>query len=212
MPSKYLIYALSDPRTDEVRYVGKSCSGMARPRQHTYPSFLKKYEHLHLYRWVNKLLGVGLQPQVEIVEELAGPEGLAEVERFWIEQFLAWGFRLTNLTAGGDGASGRIMTSATKEKIAATKRGKKRPEISLLNKARGHRPPSNKGRVLSEAVRVVNSRAHGGRPFVDQYGTVYATTHQAARILGLRQGNVVSVLKGRYKHTGGYIFQYLEQT
>lgn len=34
---RHLIYALVDSQTQEVRYVGRSSSGLARPKAHMYP-------------------------------------------------------------------------------------------------------------------------------------------------------------------------------
>lgn len=33
--SRFLIYGLVDPRTNEVRYVGRSSSGLVRPKHHS---------------------------------------------------------------------------------------------------------------------------------------------------------------------------------
>ena len=37
-------------------------------------------------------------------------------------------------------------------------------------------------------------------------------TNECARQLGLTHGNITSVLKGRYKQTGGYTFKYKEES
>jgi hypothetical protein len=42
VPSKFFVYGLFDPRTNEVRYVGKTCCGMKRPKGHVTPSVLKR--------------------------------------------------------------------------------------------------------------------------------------------------------------------------
>jgi hypothetical protein len=38
---QYIIYGLVDPETEELRYIGKSSTGMSRPKKHFYPSTLK---------------------------------------------------------------------------------------------------------------------------------------------------------------------------
>jgi len=40
--SKYIIYGLSHPLTNEIRYIGKSCKGMERPGEHMNPGNLKR--------------------------------------------------------------------------------------------------------------------------------------------------------------------------
>lgn len=42
LKSKFLIYGLTDPITDELRYIGRSSSGLNRPRQHLAPSVYNK--------------------------------------------------------------------------------------------------------------------------------------------------------------------------
>ena len=42
MPSKFLIYGLVDPRDGQLRYVGKSTSGLRRPRSHWYPRVIRE--------------------------------------------------------------------------------------------------------------------------------------------------------------------------
>ena len=38
---KYIVYGLIDPRTDQLFYIGKSCSGTKQMRRHTQPWSLK---------------------------------------------------------------------------------------------------------------------------------------------------------------------------
>lgn len=41
--------------------------------------------------------------------------------------------------------------------------------------------------------------------------TEFYGSNECARQVGLSQGNITSVLKGRYKQTGGYTFKYLNE-
>jgi len=70
-----------------------------------------------------------------------------------------------------------------------------------VDKRFGERPPD----VVERAS------APRRKPIVDQNGVVYPGVNAAARQLGLSPGNIVSVLKGVYKQTGGYIFKYFEE-
>ncbi len=186
MASKFLIYTLSDPRTDEVRYVGKSCSGMKRPRNHRSPSNIESFTHKN--NWLRSI--VPLKPVIEVVEEFSNPDGLVDAERFWIAQFRAWGFKLTNGTDGGDGLCGTIHSPETRARIGA----------------------GNRGKVRSEENRISISRGLGARAFVDQHGTVYQTRAEAVQRLGVHPSAVTAVLKGRRKSTGGYTFTYQTQS
>ncbi len=123
MISKFLVYALTDPRDGTVRYIGKSSSGLQRAQHHATPQKLKK-DKTYKGNWIRSLLSLGLRPSIEVVEELPIRDLLADTERFWIAQFRAWGFRLTNLTSGGDGCAS-FRTESHKRKISAAHKGKK---------------------------------------------------------------------------------------
>ena len=127
MSSRFLIYALSDPRTGDVRYVGKTeWEGNRRFNHHMYrarwmvdgkPKFRQ-----HVYCWIRSL--GGLAPVMEVVEECGDHTSLVEAEQFWIEQFRAMGFRLTNHTVGGEGAFGYRHTDDAKRRMSEAKVGR----------------------------------------------------------------------------------------
>ena len=64
--SKFIIYGLTDPRTGEVRYVGKSTSGMNRPRAHRWPTHMRL--NTHTAAWVRKLHSLGLTYGIDVIE------------------------------------------------------------------------------------------------------------------------------------------------
>ena len=96
------IYTLSHPLTNEIRYVGLTRKTLEeRLRGH-----LKSKDKVHRNFWIKKLLKEGLKPKIELIEEVDDDIG-PETEIFWISMFKLWGFRLCNLTEGG-------QTSTTK--------------------------------------------------------------------------------------------------
>lgn len=134
------IYALADPRTEAVRYVGQTSNGMRRPRYHFSPS--KSSGGTHSGNWIKSLRSVGLRPSVRILEEVP-VDDLNLAEMFWIAQAKGIGWDLTNHTDGGGGLRGFRHNEKTKERIRAANTGKKRsPEtralIGLLAKGRTH--------------------------------------------------------------------------
>lgn len=167
MPKRhFLIYALTDPRTGEIRYIGKSSSGLARPQEHG-------GRHLPRDRsrkgdWIRALQKDGLSYGVSVLEEFPSNDGVDPAEIRWIAYGRSQGWDLTNLTDGGDGCFGRKMSEAgraklrarkfspeTREKIAASKRGKKQPWLVARNIA-------NRGRKASEETRAKLSVARKG--------------------------------------------------
>ena len=122
--STLVIYTLSDPRTGEVRYVGKTNDPHKR-----YVGHINQKLRCHKTNWVQELLGQSLKPVMEILEEFDGTkEDWQEIEKFWIETLRFYGCRLTNQTPGGDGCVNNPgpSTPEHKAKIGNALRGKKK--------------------------------------------------------------------------------------
>jgi hypothetical protein len=99
------IYTLSDPITNEVRYIGQTKHSLEeRLRGH-----LKGKGKTYRVHWINSLKNKGLVPNIELIEEVDKSIG-SQTEIYWISMFRFWGFNLTNLTDGGE-------TSTTKNII-----------------------------------------------------------------------------------------------
>jgi len=147
-----IIYFLVDPRTDEIRYVGKTNQKLeARITSH-----MRDKENSHKVHWLNQLKPLGLRPRGAILSFVNEGECWKEQEIYWIAKLKEMGARLTNNTIGGDGVSG--VTGASKERMMATWRGRKHnPEtIQKLKIARAKR-------VTSEETRRKMSETRKGR-------------------------------------------------
>lgn len=93
------IYTLSDPTTNIVKYVGKTINPKMRYR--TYIKQAKNGTRNNLViNWVKSLLKNNLEPKLEIIDEIDG--SWEWLEQYWISQFKTWGFKLKNMTDGGD--------------------------------------------------------------------------------------------------------------
>ena len=130
-----LIYALADPRTGDIRYIGQSSVGPARARQHTYPSRMRRDARLHSTRWLSGLLRSGRMPQISVLEEVPLAD-LDSAEGFWIAQGRGLGWPLTNLTGGGGGRRGFTLSIETRAKIGAAQRGRKRAPLGAEHRAK----------------------------------------------------------------------------
>lgn len=122
------IYALCDPRTLEVRYVGKADDPYRRYCQH----LIDKYP-CHKNRWISSILLIGLNPILQILEQ-CDDSIWQERERNWIAFENKIGCRLTNETSGGEGYSlGHIVSERAKNAIRVSHMGNnnpaKKPEI-----------------------------------------------------------------------------------
>ena len=95
------IYGLFDPRTDELRYVGKTeVDFRVRLTKHLNEAKSNRSQD-HKNRWIRKLLSLGLSPQIEVFE--SAPSDINEAERWHISYWKFLGCRLTNCGQGGDG-------------------------------------------------------------------------------------------------------------
>lgn len=99
---KTFIYTLSDPITEEVRYVGK-----ANNIKNRYNGHLIDKSFTYKANWIKSLLNKGLKPEIEIIDEVLESEW-KYWEVFYINLYKSWGFNLTNSTEGGDGIGGEV--------------------------------------------------------------------------------------------------------
>jgi len=229
---RYVVYAFSDPRTNEVRYIGKTAGSLhRRVKRHLAANSLK--EPTHKNNWLRNLLTTGTRPVIDVLETCAAAEDLLEAERFHIAYWRAIGARLTNGTDGGDGlmAGARRPRSVCEQISRSHKKRLDQPEaLARLVSHIKAVAVSRRGAKLSDATKAQMSAAHtrrprkpwseehrraisrgkGGRSVVDGAGTIYATAKIAAQTLGLNPGCISQVLSGRNRHTGGHTFRYVD--
>lgn len=119
---KTYIYTLECPITNEIRYVGKTIDINKRYYQHISLSKLKKIKNKHLSNWILTLANKQVLPKIEIIDETDSIDW-EWLEQYWISQFKTWGFRLVNLTMGGEGFRGN-HSKETKLKLSKSHKGK----------------------------------------------------------------------------------------
>ena len=108
------IYGLVDPRTSELRYVGKTVFGLPlRLRQHINDARRGRVD-IWRFRWINELTRCGLVPEIFELEYTRGD--WQEAEQFWIAYFRFIGASLVNATAGGDGLQSFSHSNDTRKK------------------------------------------------------------------------------------------------
>lgn len=222
-----IIYALRDSETNEIRYIGKSVKGIARPREHWRVRHKPKYNTMHVYRWLRKCIN---PPIVQILEVCQTKSELSIREQIWIAVYSATG-RLTNMTKGGDGTVGKRHSEETKQKLSLAKKGKPSPlrgkkmseeqKAKLKNKVvtdearkacskaqkRRMQRPEERQKVLIELEKQRELRK---KPIICSNGVIYESVREAARQLNVASPNIIAVLKGRYRQAHGYTFKYVE--
>jgi group I intron endonuclease len=137
-----LIYTLSDPRTNEVRYVGKTIKSLAeRLNNHVHSSKTLKD---HRAKWIQSLLKDGEYPIIEVLDTCCETDWQS-IEKFWIITLKFLGVRLVNQNEGGCGNNGFSFSDASKAKISRSLTGKKQSPETIEKRASKMR-----GRKLSQ--------------------------------------------------------------
>ena len=172
MAIKHIIYALTDPETADVRYIGRSSSGMKRPLSYNVDSMARNKDgswkrNTRVFHWVRSVLARGMKVDCvvleyrppEIVDKNETNKWLDDHEKKAISHYRGIFARLTNLTDGGEGITGCSATPERKAKIGAANKGKRRSsEQKALMSA------SAKIRCNDPEYRKKISAAHKGLP------------------------------------------------
>lgn len=116
-----IIYALCDPITHEIRYVGKTQMGLPKRMARHHGDKTSTYRG----KWLRSLKEQGIKPVVHVLEETCE---WVEAEQFWIAYFKSLGARLANATLGGEGSCGFKATLETRAKLSAIHKGHKMSE------------------------------------------------------------------------------------
>lgn len=96
---KTKIYILIDPCNGEVRYVGKTI----RKPKHRLTEHNSGQCGAYTRNWIKSLQGIGESPIMEVIDEVGKDWEFWEMH--YISLYKSWGFKLTNISIGGDKSS-----------------------------------------------------------------------------------------------------------
>ena len=96
---KQFIYTLTDPISNDIKYIGKTKNPKDRLQRHMSPYSLKQ-SWQSKNKWLKNLKNNGLKPIMELLDE-GDENNIDDLEIYWIAQFKTWGFNLKNETEGG---------------------------------------------------------------------------------------------------------------
>jgi hypothetical protein len=125
------IYALSDPRDNAIRYVGKSCDALSRLHNHC----IRRGENTQKDQWIVELTAAGATPTLVILEEV--PDGEWETaERKWIATARESGWPILNVLPGGKQPPLRRGVTLSADVCARISRGLTGRECGPITRAR----------------------------------------------------------------------------
>lgn len=182
------IYVIKDPRTDLVRYVGKTKNPAYRFRKHL-TAKIKSYSS----RWIQACIREGAKPTFEIIDEVA-EHNWQEAEKGYIKLFKSLGAKLLNQLPGGEGGPsmlGRTLTLEQCNKISASKIGKP-------NKGAGQHMKASHGYTVNQYDLLGN------------YIATHLSIKDAAKAIGRNYRRIQIMISGGKKtvnHVGGFVFQ-----
>lgn len=151
-----VIYALCDPVSDEVRYIGKANDPVKRLTTHLLDANRRKTP---VYDWINKLKLQNLIPKMRVLASSVGD--WRELEPLLINQYINDGARLLNLAKGGDepccppeiraSNARKVIKLRVKNETAA--RIYKAKQFLSLHLAKGYGSKSAKDKIRQAALK-----------------------------------------------------------
>lgn len=164
----WVIYALGDPRTDKIRYVGITFRERQRFNEHL--SKAKKGGGTHRDCWIRLLLSLEIRPTITILERGFGP-GWTIRERHHISVHRVSG-NLVNLTDGGEGTPGCIPSEDLRRRWSENRKGKPYQDgrrSGMLGKKHSQEAllkitASSTGRRHGDKAKALLSLARSGKP------------------------------------------------
>lgn len=213
-------YFLSDPRTpDIIRYIGKTKQKNINRRLDQHVCDAKRHRKTgtksnYNYNWINSLLDLDLKPLINELDSIDIEDDSKEwavYERFWISQAKSWGFKITNLTDGGDGnqnqkfseeslkkksdkLKGIPRTEEVKEKISKAHKGKAKSQEHIHNVREG---------IIKKQGRSVLQYSLTGE-FIQEWRCI----SEAADFYKVDRSSLMRCCQGKFKKSAGFVWKY----
>lgn len=208
------IYALKDPETEQIRYVGKTEKYLNKRLS----GHLSSKETNHKYHWINSLKVKNLEPIISILEECT-EDIWEEREKYWISYYRKIS-NLTNLTDGGKGNQNQFFSKASQEKKSKSLKGR-----IVSQKTRDKISKALTGKKLSEETKEKVRQANIGKKYslevkmnkskpviqMDLEGSEISEFYglcEASRVTNCSKGAIQNACCGRAKTSGGFKWKY----
>lgn len=176
------IYALIDPRSKSIRYIGLTSSDLKhRLSEHICAS---KKKHTYVYNWIRSIMKEEVKPEIILVEDNLDKYQAGEAEISYIKHFKNLGCRLTNVSSGGHYAN-----SGNHRRVPLNfKQSEEHKRLKVLNNPR--------------IKKIIQLDLDGN------FLAEFESQRSAQRITGINQGNIGAVLTGVRLSAGGFKWKY----
>lgn len=157
MCMQHLIYKLLDPRTNEIRYIGRTKHTPSK-RLYEHCTLRNLKSNTHKNHWIKQLISLNLRPLIEIIEYVDVTQVFVR-EIYWIQFYKTNGYNLTNTSDGGDGSFGYKMNDESIQKSLNSRRingtlkrsDECKRRISLAQKGKKH--PKEQTEYVANLIR-----------------------------------------------------------
>lgn len=105
---------------------------------------------------------------------------------------------------------GRSLSDAHRRALCVPKSGAGAKGVPKSPEHRAAVSKGQKGKKLTKEHIAKMPKSKLARPFMDNFGKIYQYQMDAARALGVDQGSIRQVLKGKAIQVNGYVFAYLD--
>jgi group I intron endonuclease len=227
------IYTLSDPISDEVRYIGITKNLKKRYREHIRES---KLNNRHKSTWIRSLSEL---PKIDIIDT-CWDMNYSFWEMYYISLFKSWGFKLTNHTNGGEfGTYGYKFSEESRKEKSLNMMGDKNHfygkkhtnesiiKISSVDRSgsnnsmygKNHKDESKKKMSILKVGKYIGESNPRARK-IYQYDIdnnlikVWDYAKECADYYGISRGNISACAKNnsqessKYKTLKGFIFKF----
>jgi hypothetical protein len=191
---KYYTYAHYTADTKELFYVGK---GTVHKQSKFHRARAKVGRNPYWQNKVNKHGGF----EVQILSLWETEQEAFEHEKLLIQCF----DKLTNLTTGGEGNSGRVQSEQEKIKRANAIRGQKRTQETLQRMSEAQKV-NTKAKEILDAQRELTKK----KVLCVETGVLYNSLTEAGRFAKIPFQNISKVCLGKRPKAGGYTWKYTE--
>jgi len=204
------IYALAEPETSNIRYIGKTVNLKDRLNRH-----FSETSNTYKNNWLKSLNGV--KPNI-IILDICDESNWIEYEQYYISKYKLLGYNLTNHTIGGEGFSGtklteqhklnisnsgkgRILSDETKLKISIAKKGKtfSQEHINNLKESHKGKKPKTTKRFCKKILQIKDDI------IIKQWDSI----KEASIFYKVNHSSISRCCSGQKKTVKGYTWKYL---